>query len=293
MKGPNLLGLFFILLVIASASRSQTRFMMNTTLLKIALFLGLACAQLSLFSQVRTCGFDTVHRQLLRQNETYRKTVPANEARVQQRLRQPSLRGTGIVYRIPVVVHVIHNGEPEGTGSNISDAQIQSAITSLSQYYRGTLGNSTDTEIEFELARLDPECNASSGIERIDGSVIPGFFSLGLLTGTSGNELAVKNLSRWPTQLYYNIWIVPEINDNNGGAGVQGFAYLPGAPSPFDGAVVLYNAFGYDPTGALSYQLKSYTNRNTVITHEMGHSVCPGYNIGAFPGPRSHRLDAA
>ena len=32
------------------------------------------------------------------------------------------------VFTIPVVVHVIHKGEAIGTGTNISDAQIQNAI---------------------------------------------------------------------------------------------------------------------------------------------------------------------
>ena len=40
------------------------------------------------------------------------------------------------VYTIPVVVHVIHKGEAVGTGTNISDAQINSAITNLTDTYR-------------------------------------------------------------------------------------------------------------------------------------------------------------
>src|SRR5690606_23592856 len=96
----------------------------------------------------------------------------------------------------------------------------------------------------------------------------------GLVTsGPGANEQAVKDLSRWPNNRYYNIWIVSEIDSNNAGAGIQGFAYFPGAPSNIDGAVMLYNAFGYDPTMLLGYNLKSYTNRNTTATHEMGHAL--------------------
>src|SRR5688500_15797029 len=29
-------------------------------------------------------------------------------------------------FQIPVVVHIVHKGEPSGSGSNISDAQVQS-----------------------------------------------------------------------------------------------------------------------------------------------------------------------
>jgi hypothetical protein len=37
---------------------------------------------------------------------------------------------------IPVVVHVLHNGEPVGVGNNISDAQIQSQIDVLNEDFR-------------------------------------------------------------------------------------------------------------------------------------------------------------
>lgn len=43
-------------------------------------------------------------------------------------LRQQQARQQAGPYRIPVVVHVIHNGEPLGTGTNISDEQILSQI---------------------------------------------------------------------------------------------------------------------------------------------------------------------
>src|SRR6187551_2961633 len=49
------------------------------------------------------------------------------------RLRKSSGRTAAGPYIIPVVVHVIHNGETVGTGLNISDAQINSQITVLNQ----------------------------------------------------------------------------------------------------------------------------------------------------------------
>jgi hypothetical protein len=84
--------------------------------------------------------------------------------------------------------------------------------------------------------------------------------------------VAIKNLSKWPNARYYNIWIVSEIDNNNGGGGIQGFAYFPGAPSSLDGAVMLYNAFGYDPTNTLGYNLKTATDENKTAIHEMGHA---------------------
>ncbi|MBN4052355.1 PKD domain-containing protein, partial [Sphingobacteriaceae bacterium AH-315-L07] len=79
------------------------------------------------------------------------------------------------------------------------------------------------------------------------------------------NENQIKALSNWPNSCYYNIWLVSEIDDNNGGSGTQGYAYFPVASDAVDGTVCLYNAFG--TVG----NLKSYTNLNRTLTHETGH----------------------
>lgn len=221
------------------------------------------------------CGFDEIHKSLISTDSSYNKSITALSNRLkqlnEQRLLAPN-SPLAIVYRIPVVVHVVHRGEAVGAGSNISDAQIQSAITSLSQFYRGTLGSSPDAEIEFRLASLDPSCGPTNGIIRVNGNGVTSYSTDGLITGGAGNEVAVKNLSRWNNTSYYNIWIVSEINNNNGGGGIQGFAYFPGAPGTVDGAVMLYNAFGYDPTNTLGYNLKTATDENKTAIHELGHA---------------------
>jgi hypothetical protein len=166
------------------------------------------------------CGFDIQHRWLLKNNSIYKKAVAETEQKVQALLRDKDfMKVQAPVYRIPVVVHVVHNGEPVGTGTNISDAQIQSAITSLTQYYRGTLGSSVDAELEFQLASLDPNCNPTNGIVRVNGSGVTNYATNGLgMAQNGGNELAIKNLSRWRND-YYNIWVVNEIENNDGGGG--------------------------------------------------------------------------
>lgn len=232
------------------------------------------------FSSIKAqdvCGFDAIHKQLLKNDRDYKKKVEESEKAIQQRIITKS-RTTKIdnqLHRIPVVVHVIHRGEALNSGANISDAQIQSAINAMNQYYNGTLGNSVNANIEFVLATRDPNCNPTNGIVRVNGNSVSGYSTDGLIiNGYAGaNELAIKNLSRWPSSDYYNIWVVSEINNNNGGSGIQGFAYFPGASASVDGTVILFNAFGYDPAGTQGYNLKSYTNRNTVLTHELGHAL--------------------
>src|SRR3954464_2229578 len=83
------------------------------------------------------CAFDKIHRTLLKNSSEYKKAFAESENKVKALLSDKDfMKVQAPVYRIPVVVHVIHNGEAVGVGTNISDAQIQSAITSLTQYYR-------------------------------------------------------------------------------------------------------------------------------------------------------------
>ena len=173
-------------------------------------------------------------------------------------------------FTIPIVVHVLHKGEPVGVGTNISDAQILSAIDNLNDRFSGVLGTGPDMEIDFCIAGQYPEGNSSSGINRINAFDVCDngkcYKDLGMVKGSGGNENALKDLSRWNNCEYYNIWVVSEIDGNDGQSGIQGFAYFPNSPSKVDGTVILYNAFGTEGN------LKSATDKNTVITHEMGHA---------------------
>ncbi|MEQ8424598.1 MAG: hypothetical protein RIA63_07795, partial [Cyclobacteriaceae bacterium] len=55
---------------------------------------------------------------------------------------EPKLKGfdtegtTAAAYVIPIVFHIIHNGEPIGTGTNISDEQIISQINVLNKDFQ-------------------------------------------------------------------------------------------------------------------------------------------------------------
>ncbi|HSI90228.1 MAG TPA: hypothetical protein VK927_03885, partial [Adhaeribacter sp.] len=79
----------------------------------------------------------------------------------------------GAVVTIPVVVHVVYNT----TSQNISDCQIHSQIDVLNEDFRKLnadngntpaiyAGLSADTEIQFVLAKRDPNGNPTNGITR-------------------------------------------------------------------------------------------------------------------------------
>ena len=220
------------------------------------------------FSQA-ICGFDVVHARKMKEDPTYRKNVLAGQATIRTylanhpQLTQPpksvtiDKAGTPIplstpLYIIPVVVHVMSTGGAVGSIYNPTDAQITDAIDYLNNVYNGSyvdpsqgpIQGAGDLGIQFVLARRDPNCNPTNGINRIDASSVSGYTSGGVQaaqTSVGTPDVNIKNLSRWNTSQYYNIWIVNKIDGNDGTAGqfIAGYAYLPGASTAEDGIVML------------------------------------------------------
>jgi hypothetical protein len=178
---------------------------------------------------------------------------------------------------IPVVVHIIHNGEPTGTGINISDAQIFSQIDVLNKDYQRLNTDASLTPAEFQLvagmlnvqfvlAKQDPEGLPSTGIVRLKG------------TQTSwalADDVKLKSLSYWNADDYLNIWVT-NIDDPNGFVGYAKFpiSTLPDLSSSpndplTDGVVIHYDAFGSSDDGA--FNLDPKFNKGRTTTHEVGH----------------------
>ncbi len=66
------------------------------------------------------CGFD-YKRVLLLKDPNYLKLEIESEMKIAQYLSQNQSRSSHSIYTIPVVVHVLHTGQPIGTSYNISD----------------------------------------------------------------------------------------------------------------------------------------------------------------------------
>jgi len=181
----------------------------------------------------------------------------------------------GIVY-IPVVVHVIHNGDSYGTNENIADEQVQSQITVMTQDYRrmsGTPGfNSNavgaDVQIEFVLAKVDPNGNPTNGIDRVnlcrDNYNAGSFSAIQALVDSE-----VKPQTIWDPTQYMNMWSV-----NWDGSGLLGYAQFPSTGTTTantDGVVAGHSYFGSRtlyPSG--NYGDTTYDKGRT-MTHEVGH----------------------
>lgn len=236
-----------------------------------SLLLLIVLTTLSQAQSTPTCPSDALNDSLMTHDVEFSRSFYYMEHVLERNRSLHSSQRTNDLYTIPVVVHVIHNGEAYGTGTNITDEQIFSAIAALNQDYRhmaGTngFGNGVDVNIEFCLASRNPSGQPTNGIVRVNGSSVANYSTMGIesSTGSGALETDVKALSTWPRESYMNVWVVNEIENNNGGSGIQGYAYFP-VNSPIDGIVVLYNAFG--TVG----NLKSYTNMNRTLTHEVGH----------------------
>lgn len=184
-----------------------------------------------------------------------------------------SIPNTATVVTIPVVVHVIHNGEAVGVGRNISDAQIRSQIDVLNEDFRRLnadrtntppefAGVAADVRIEFRLACIDPNGNPTNGIRRVQGDRdnYNLFFNLDGTVDDATTGIKA-NAAAWNREKYLNIWSA----NIDGGAGALGYATFPGAAANIDGVVIQFNAFSR--TG----NLQSPYDKGRTGTHEVGH----------------------
>lgn len=206
------------------------------------------------------------HNQILFQKDpTYRTFVEALRTPDKNVGSNAKTSTTGVI-TIPVVVHVIHSGESVGSGTNISDAQISSQIDVLNEDFRRQNADTTNTpagfqpvagdaEIEFQLATLDPNGIATTGITRTQTSSAPFNPNFDNMKSTTTDGVDV-----WDRNKYLNIWVC-----DLGSSGVQGYAQFPGGDAATDGVVVDYRYVGRGGITTAPYDL----GRPTV--HEVGH----------------------
>jgi hypothetical protein len=224
----------------------------------------------------RLCGQDAL-RSIQQQRGREEAIIQSRAAfnRFLEQWEQSNSENIQSVLKIPVVVHVMHApGEAYGVQSNITDEQILSQIEVLNEDFRRIIGSrgfnnspvGADTELEFCLATRDPAGQPSTGIVRVPYSGSTNF--------QLSQDLAMKNLSRWNTSRYLNIWIVKSIQ-----SGILGYAYLPddlaGDPqrTSIDGLVIGARYFGSrekQPPGQ-TFNLDNTFGLGRTATHEIGH----------------------
>lgn len=201
------------------------------------------------------CAASEMQRRVFDQNpHQLQQQQRVDEQIHQQLLRNPagSLRSV-TPFSLPVVVHVVHQNGSE----NIDDAQVQRAIQHLNdafahQGFYADAGTGVKIPVQFCLAQRTPNNGNTSGITRTQSP---------LTTMTmETQDQALKDLARWDTRQYINIWVVADINSISIGSGVAGYAYYASAHgASFDGIVCESRYFGKNPAN------------DVVLIHEMGH----------------------
>lgn len=231
--------------------------------------------------QCATMPMDSV----LRLRHPQMGTLDEFEMFVQRKVRERNeliLKGGRVVdevITIPVVVHVVHNGENVGSGTNISAAQVASQIETLNEDFRkkantpgfNTHSRGADIEIEFALAVMNPQGQtmAEPGINRVAG---------GKATWSRDQIENLKTYTIWDPTLYYNIWVLDI--ESSGSSQLLGYAQFPvqsglqglseGGAGTTDGVVVHVRAFGNSRKGNFP-NLFGNNNQGRTLTHETGH----------------------
>lgn len=151
-------------------------------------------------------------------------------------LLQLAVLAQGQLYRIPVVIHVLHQNGME----NISDAQIMDGMSMLNTIFNAGFGEpiappfdaiSAQMDVEFCLATIAPDGSTTTGIERIETPL------------TDAGGTAQSYVGQWPPERYLNIWLIR--------AGVENIytqgSYLPEdaeVTPEKDGVMLLHSYFG-------------------------------------------------
>jgi hypothetical protein len=227
---------------------------------------GLACS--NFYSQkleFQECGTDELMRKHYERHPEEKAQDDAFNLELSKLIKSGKLSSTlnkNQVYEIPVVVHVVGDGSAVGTVNNKSDADIIAWVNYTNGVFSGSTtsgmsGTSAILPVKFVFAKVNPSCNPTNGINRINASHLPKYVSGGVNNDNTTNAVTASEitaLGMWDTSKYYNIYVVKKLASNAGT--LNGFAYYPGGS----------NDYSFMSTSA------SAVNAQT-LAHEFGHAL--------------------
>lgn len=245
---------------------------------RILFFMGI-CLINTAYSQSKQepCSFDKAQAKLEAKNPEIKRARLEAEARllatdIQKYLKDQSFAAKNtndVIYEIPVVVHLMN----DGTTPMKSDAEIITWINNCNKFYNTTYGGewySTSQggniiPFKLVLAKRNAACNATTGIVQVNvTATYPQYSTKGLNSdNTDGvTEDQIRALSRWDTNLYYNIYVVNTFDSVPLAttSGLQGYA---GFPTNSDAT---FDTF-------MKASVVTNTSDPTTLPHEFGHSM--------------------
>lgn len=246
----------------------------------VGMVMSIVAQQLPAQQPCSTMEQDSISRALYPQRGTLAEFEIAIQKRIEEiRLQQKSGKTQALEISIPIIVHVIHNGEAIGTGTNLSQAQVQSQIAVLNEDFRkmvGTPGGASsnpvaaDIQINFCLSPVSENGTAMAepGIHRFNGN---------RADWTQQQVEQLKPNTIWNANLFFNIWTVKFAAAD---ANLIGYAQFPdksglngipaSGPASTDGVVIRYQSFGSVDKGSFPVMVAPY-NKGRTLSHETGH----------------------
>lgn len=260
---------------------------MKKLLLSATAFLSLVAS--SYAQEIKPCGTYEAREYYLKNLPGYAAKLNAAEnatrAEYEAFLKQSKSAKTNSVqptYTVPVVFHVLHNGEAVGTGANISDAALIAALAQVNKDYSKQNPDTInidplyqplykDAKIKFVLAKKDPNGNCTNGIVRHKDPNSD--WSRDLLN----YQYSTMAPGSWNPSKYLNVYIVSNIAGSSSGITV-GYTYLPGtAPvSAADAIVYRYDFLSGLDARALSHEIGHWFG----LSHTFGDTNSPGFECG-------------
>lgn len=236
--------------------------------------------------QAEKCGFNYAVEYLNQKNPNYKQQI--NDAYQQWVIEANTKQNKNdkSIYVVPVVFHVVWNSN--NPQENLDDSVLIEQINVLNEDFRRLNADTvnmrsgftplvSDGQIEFQLACVDTNGNATDGIVRVQtsttfgGGFLPDMASIAKIQNTSQG-----GSNAWNTSEYLNIW-VGDINGGSATPSLLGVATPPAGlsnwpansipPELTDGAIIHYSAFGRNNPVAMT---ATVINGRTV-THEVGH----------------------
>lgn len=180
---------------------------------------------------------------------------------------------TYAVTEIPVIFHIIHDGEAIGNGYNIPRTTIEHELHKLNITFRklsGSMGDNknpagVDAQIQFVLAESDPSGARlpESGINRVQ---------------RPGTSHSIKFWQEdwmwdvfWDPDYYINIWVGDTKDQYSWGSLPQTYCPYPLAGMGCTDYPEVYYKQG------IAYNKEHISNTSTVLSHEMGHVLGLGH----------------
>jgi hypothetical protein len=215
---------------------------------------------------IRKCGSADAYNQRMAMDPDYKAQSEQLEKYVDKWVSEHPDYEAKTTATIPVVVHIIYKTAAE----NVSDLRVTEQIAETNADWAGTNTHSmgsfatslkANSGIQFCLATIDPNGNATSGITRTQ-TTVASFNITGYPANCNGYPercTSKGGCDAWDVSKYLNIWVC------NAGNGLCGISEFPTTPlDNYYGTTIHYEYFGH--TGA-----STPYNLGGTYTHEAGH----------------------